>query len=108
MADGGSLLDIPVNSNFVSMKKGDISSMVDLEKAYYVEHFVKGVKLHENLFDIVTFWEIELSRGMKVKGFLHNPANIISNARGGVHSDCPLHVAFAGQKELIHDFSESK
>ena len=31
-----------------------------------------------------------------MKGFLHNPANIISNARGGVNSDCPLHVAFAG------------
>ena len=44
--ESSSLLDIPVSNNFVSIKEGEISDMVGLEKAYYVEHFVKGVKLH--------------------------------------------------------------
>ena len=48
----------------------------------------------EFLFDIITFWEIELARGMIVRGFLHNPANTVSNARPGVAPECPLHIAF--------------
>ncbi len=103
--DQANLLEM---QDFTSLHEGPVARMVRLEKNYYIEHFAKGVKLQESLFDIISFWTIQLSRGITVHGFLHNPANVLASARPGVSTDSALHIAFEGKQEVHHDFGQSR